>query len=413
MMVSSSSLINRVQVIAIFMLCVSTILLSNMIDRYEVIGDELLVNNNFDNKFKGWHKSGNGIAVSEEMQPVVQLQSRNYKKKVYVKQMLDNIQKGQTVRLAGAIKTHDVSQGDKAWMAARIIFVARGNDGLSMYNLPHILAARNASTDWESFSKIFSTSSDASSYFVEIQLLNVTGTMWVKNLSLKYVKETFSFSLFRIVSVLLWFLVTLWVLVPQRHTIFSSKWKILIIIMLIVALFGALVPAGLKHNAMNFMVAFFPWAGGGEVAFFRMGHFLVFCVLSMVVFRKAQPGHYVISAANTNPVSRPSSGCLRAFINYKIIELVQLVLRFCSIKSPEYHPEIDVLFRQLIFSATLSRFILLMVFAMVTEILQFLVDGRTPRVSDFFIDVSGIVLGFLISRMYLFYTNRGISRVRS
>lgn len=351
MRVSPGRPVIGVNIIVILMLFVATILLPSMIDRYEIFGGELLINNNFDKKFENWQKTGDGVAVLNEMQPVLQLKSRNNQKKVSVRQTLEIIHKGQPVRLVGAMKTDDVSQGDKAWMAARIIFVAKDNDGRSMFNLPHKLVAHNGSIDWESFSKDFITISDASSYYVEVQLLNVTGNVWVKNLSLTYLKETFSYSLFWVVSVVLWIVIAIWILVPQRHTIFSSRRNFFIMLMMIVALIGVLIPTGLKHDVINTIVLFFPWAGG-EIVLFRMGHFLVFCILSIAVFNKVNSGFQVV-----------------------------------------------------------ARFRLLMVFAMATEISQFLVDGRTPKVSDFFVDVSGIFLGYLMSRMILLYMNRGNSRV--
>ena len=347
----NSQIISSVKVFVILILLVMTVLLSNVIDRYEISGGELLLNNNFEKKFEFWRKTGDGIALLNEVQPVLQLKSSGNQKKVSVRQTLKDINKGQPVRLVGAIKTDDVSKGDKVWMAARVIFVAKDNDGRSMFNLPHKLVTHNGSKDWETFSKDFITIADASSYYVEVQLLNVTGNMLVKNLSLKYLKETFAYNLFLIISMLLWLAVTLWILLPQRHTIISSSQNVLIMLLMLIALIGVLMPTGVKHDILNAIVLFFPWAGG-EIVFFRMGHFLVFCILSVAVFNKIHSSRQI-----------------------------------------------------------LTRFGLLLVFAMATEIIQFLVDGRTPKISDFFVDVSGIFLGFFMSRMILLYMNRGNSQV--
>ena len=343
-MVASGKLISGIKIIVILILSAVTIIMSSMIDRYEVSGGELLANNNFDKKFEDWHKAGDGITVVNDVQPVVQLKSENTQKIVSVRQTLENIQKGQTVRLAGTMKTHDVGRGDKVWKAARIIFVAMDDDGRSMYNVPHILVMRNGTTDWEHFSKVFVAVSHAARYYVEIQLVNVTGTMWVKDISLRPVEETLSFRLFQSIGVLLWVVVIIWILAPYRRTIFSSNWNLLIIAMVMVALFGALAPVDLKHSVVESTKIILPWVDDDEADLFRIGHFIVYSMLSVVVFWKAQSGR----------------------------------LEF-------------------------SRFGLLVLLAMATEIMQFMVPGRTPRISDFFVDLSGIVMGLFISRIFSSY----------
>ena len=288
-MVTSGKLISGIKIIVILILSAVTIIMSNMIDRYEVSGGELLANNNFDKKFEDWHKTGDGITVVNDVQPVVQLKSENTQKIVSVRQTLENIQKGQTVRLAGTMKTHDVGRGDKVWKAARIIFVAMDDDGRSMYNVPHILVMRNGTTDWEHFSKVFVAVSHAARYYVEIQLVNVTGTMWVKDISLRPVEETLSFRLFQSIGVLLWVVVMIWLLAPYRRTIFSSNWNILIIAMVMVALFGALAPIDLKHSVVESMKIILPWVDDeaelfSDRAFYRLQYVICCCFLEGAIW---------------------------------------------------------------------------------------------------------------------------------
>ena len=95
-----------------------------------------------------------------------------------------------------------------------------------------------------------------------------------------------------------------------------------------------------KHTLVEPVKSLFPWVDG-EAVLFRIGHFLVYSMLSVVVVWKAQPGLPVIASIG-----------------------------------------------------------LLVLFAMATEILQYRVDGRTPRISDFFVDVSGMALGLFIFRVF-------------
>lgn len=326
-----------VKVLVLLLLFALTILIPNSIDQYEISGDEFLINNRFEQKFNNWHVAGDVTIVKKKLQTVLQLKSDNNQKIISIKQTLGNIRKGQSVQFVSAMKISDVEQGNKAWKAARIIFVALDENGGSIYNVPHILIAKNGTSDWENISKVFVAISHAAEYYVEIQLVNVTGEMWVKDISLRPVEETQSYRNFQGIILFLWMGVLFWMLITYQHTIFASKWNFLIITMIVIALSGALVSADLKHSVMEVLKLVLPWVEEEE-SFFRVGHFLVYCMLSIIVFWKTESA------------------------------------------------------RQVIFSS-----LLIVLFAMATEILQFLVDGRTPRISDFYIDLSGIALGLFIS----------------
>lgn len=327
------------KVMVVFMLLWLTILLSNVINQYEVSGDELLTNRVFDNKLDGWQSAGDVAAISIDSQSTIRLTSKNNKKIVSIKQTLENIPKGQFVRLSGVMKVKNVGRGGEIWQAARIIFVAVDAEGRSMYNVPHVLVMLNGTADWEFYSKVFVAVSHAVRYYVEVQLVNVTGVMWVKDLSLLPVKETLSFRLFQSASVLLWLVVTIWILAPYRREIFTSKGNVLILLMLIAALFASLASTDLKHGFIELLKPFLPWVED-EAMIFRVGHFLAYSLISVAVF-------WAVKAKRSS----------RA-----------VIICFC----------------------------LLVIFSMLTEVLQYLVDGRTPRISDFFVDVFGVISGFII-----------------
>ena len=250
---------------------------------------------------------------------------------VSIRQTLNDIESGKPVRFEGAMKIQDVGRGDKVWEAARIIFVGLDKDGRSIYSQPHILAMRNGTTGWEHYSKVFHPVANTAGYYVEIQLVNVKGSVWVKDLSLRYVKQTVAFRALLFVGALLWIMVAFWILAPYWHVIVASKLNILIIAIGVVALCGTLLPAHLKHSAVEYLRLPIPWIDG-DAALFRIGHFVVYSLLSVAIFWRVQAG----------------------------------------------------------------RFGLLVLFAMGTELMQFLVDGRSPRVSDFLIDVLGITLGLVL-----------------
>lgn len=337
----SSMLKSGIKVLVLLIMFVLTISMANRIHQYEVTGGELLVNRSFDSDLKSWHKVGDVTTVLDESQRVVQLKSEQSQKIVSIKQTLENIQKGSLVRFVATMKTQDISKGNQAWQVARIIFVAIDENGQSLFNATHALTVRTGTTDWTDASKVFSANSNTSKYSVEIQLVNVTGTAWVKDISLRSVEETRYYRLFHSATVFLWVMVLLWFLASYWSKFCISKRGIVIIVMVILALLGTLTPADLKHDVIDAMKLFMPWIEG-EPIFSRVGHFLVYSVISIAVFWKIQSG--------------------------------RLLLTFIG---------------------------LLILFAMATEILQYLVEGRTPRISDFYVDASGIILGLFISRFFL------------
>lgn len=341
MNISSDVLNNSIKVIVAFILFVLTMLLHNMVDQYEISGDELLANGDFNNNLDGWKKSGDVTVVLSDSHTVVRLKSENNQKIVSIKQTLENIKKGQTVRLFGALKIKDVSKGDKVWQAARIVFVAESPEGQLMYNVPHVLVMQNGTIDWKLYSKIFVAVSHAARYYVEIQLVNVRGVLWVKDLSLRPVKEALSYKVLQSVLVMLWLLAVFWMLAPYWRNIISSKRNVLILSMLMVAVFSSLASVDLKHGFIEFLKHPLPWVED-EAMLFRVGHFLTYSLISVAVFWKMKSRRTIVI-------------CLG----------------------------------------------LLVMFSMATEILQFLVGGRTPRVSDFLIDVSGVVIGLLVSYILL------------
>ncbi len=351
MVVASSKRISGIRILMVLILSAGTVLLFNTVDRYKFSGNELLVNNNFHQKLRGWQDVGAGAAVVSDGQSIVRLTSDDDHKTVAIKQWITGFKKDQPVRFSGAIKTKGEKWTGKEWRVARLILVGFNSGGKPMYKVPHVLVARHRTEDWGYFSRVFTPGDNVAELQVEIQLRKVKGSMWVKDLSLRPVSENPVYRMYWIGDVVLWAVVMFWALVPYRYTVISSAWNVLIIIMFGGVLFGALMPAGLKNNAGSMVQAIFPWISDTG-SLFRVGHFLSFTLLSLVVFWKA--------------------------ISWR---------------------------------DAFERFGLLILFAMVTEVLQLLVVGRNARVEDFLTDVAGVSVALAISVMWLTRTGSWSARV--
>lgn len=331
-------LVNSAQVALVLALCAVTVTFSSMIDRYRVSGEELLVNSDFTHHLDGWRKVGDGIVEFDETNGSMRLTSPYGRGTVAVEQLLSGvIPTGQPVVLSAMMKTDDVARGQQVWEAARIIFVGMDERGKPMYYVPHALAMRNGTADWESYSKVFISFANTSVQKLAIQLVNVKGSVSVRELSLKPAAETLTYRVFWAVDALLWVAVVAWLLVPHIRSLVSSRWAAVIPLLLLAVLVGVLMPVDVKHDMGGLLEPALSWLGG-EPEIFRAGHFLVFTLLGIAVFWMAP-----------------------------------------SLRN------------------ALERFWLLALFALITETLQVLVDGRTFRALDILADVAGIAFGLVVS----------------
>jgi len=339
---SSNRLVSGRKILLILLLVVATLLLSNTINRYQDSGAELLVNNNFSNELEGWKKSKNGHVIIDSANSTIEINSENGIGTFSVSQMLEGvIKKGSYVRLSARIKTDGVGTGDKVWEAARIIFIGLDNQNQPMYYVTHALAVLNGTSSWHEFSKIFVSYSNKSKHRVEIQLVNVKGLMRVKDLSLRPVIESLTYKIFWYSDVVLWLFTFVWVLLPHIRRLFDTKQSLLVLIVLMAVLGGVLMPVNIKHSFGQFFSWLYPVLKN-EAGFFRLGHFLIFMLLSIIVFLREKPS--------------------------------------CVVR---------------------ERLELLILFALVTETLQLLVDGRSFKIMDIIVDISGISLALILTQLWI------------
>jgi len=340
MNIYSNRLVSGRKIVLILLLSIATILLSKTINRYQDFGAELLVNNNFSNELEGWEKSENGLVIIDHANSQIELISEDGIGTLSVRQNIDGvIKKGSYVRLSAKIKTNGVGSGDKVWEAARIIFVGLDNQNQPMYYVTHALALLNGTSDWHEFSKVFVSYSNNSKHRVEIQLVNVKGLMWVKNLSLRPVIESLTYKMFWYSTVVLWVFTLVWVLLPHTRRFFNKQ-SLLVLIVLMAVLGGVLMPVNIKHSFGEFFSWLYPVLQN-EAGFFRLGHFLIFMLLSITAFSRDKPS--------------------------------------CVVR---------------------ERLVLLILFALVTEVLQLLVDGRSFKIMDIIVDISGISLALILTQLW-------------
>jgi VanZ family protein len=349
------------KVAALLLLSIATILLFNLHEKYTVSGPELLNNASFDNNLAGWVHTPHGISTSDPAVGGVRLHSEIPATSIQITQIIPDAKPYPLLRLSCDIKTHNVAEGKARWMTARVLLVSHDLKENPMYHLPHTLINLSGTHNWEHHEAVFPIDANATSISVSVQLAQATGTMWVKNISLRPVTQMDSFYTLRITAALLWVVVILWIAAPLTRWALGNIQSATVIALAVIIALGTLMPVALKVYISS---SLFPGDLNSElhvafsdVAFFKFtpllptpdifkaGHFILFAMLAAAAFSR-----------RTFPASR--SGLL-AF---------------------------------------------LLLFALVTEVLQLFVGGRGAQLGDLVIDSAGIATGLMLlwlARLFL------------
>lgn len=341
------------KVTALLLLSIGSILFFNLHEKYAVIGPEQLRNAHFDNNLEGWKRTPYGVFAPVPAVGGILLQSGLPATSVQLDQIIPGAERFPLLRLSCDIETRNVSEGKERWMTARVVLVSYNREGKPMYNLPHTLANISGTHNWEHHEAVFAIDAKATSISVSIQLAQATGSMWVKNLSLRPVVQKDSFHKLRYAVALLWAAIILWVAVPITVSAAGNAQRTAVIALALIIAFGVLMPEALKvyigsllsHRvANNELLAVHSEAAQFKFTpiiitpdIFKAGHFILFAMLAAVAFSR-----------RTYPASRARLLCY------------------------------------------------LLLFALITEILQLFVAGRGAQLSDFIIDSAGIATGLLL-----------------
>ena len=171
----------------LLLLSILTILFFNLYERYIPVGPELLEDTRFTLTTSKWRYSNTGITNSTD--GVIRLHSDVYSPDIYVTQSLPSIKNHNLLLLSAETKTQNVSRGQKRWMSARIILLPIKQDDIPIYSTPHNLVNIYGDHEWSQSRKVFKIPETTTKISVSAQLLNVTGTFWVRKISLRAASE--------------------------------------------------------------------------------------------------------------------------------------------------------------------------------------------------------------------------------
>jgi len=331
-------------------LSVFTILFFNLYERYVPVSPELLYGTEFNFLSEKWSSSDKGISIPTK--GTVSLYSDDYSTVTHITQLVPAMQQYRLLRLSADTKSSNIPRGHEHWMSARVILLSHTDDGIPVYNIPHNLVNLYGDHDWSHSSGVFKIVDGADKISVSVQLANVSGTFWVKNLRLQAVSEKESFNAIRSILIVLWLITILWIMTPLIRPAYTNMCFRITIALGSVITAGTLMPAHIRddieqvlhpsriiqhasilHTSTTFQ--FFPIYLAPDI--YKTGHFILFFLITSFALR----------------------------------------CRFNKL------PHLHILYN-------------LILFALVTEILQLFIAGRNAGLHDLIVNFFSIILGLLL-----------------
>lgn len=347
-----------VRVALLLLLCLATILFFQFFPRYTVLGPELLADPTFQDKLQAWSPGGPGVSVPAPGLGMALLRNDDPGRSISFSQEIKVALAYPLLRLACDVKTVEVIQDpqkhNETWHAARILLIPYDTAGKPRYALPHTLAQLLGTNDWQHHEGIFMVHPGTTHLTVMAQLLQVRGTLWVKDLSLRPVVEKAAFGRCRKAAILLWLAAALWTITPLLRSVRGQGQRLAILALGLLIMVAVLMPEALKEHLGN---ALWPALAKTIVPNPDPVTFRFLPLLPALGMSKA--GHFVLFA---------------------LLAAVALFRRPYPVARP-----------------AMAGFLLL--FALATEVAQLMVAGRSAQLADILIDGLGMLTGFVLMRL--------------
>ncbi|MCF6186976.1 MAG: VanZ family protein [Desulfobulbaceae bacterium] len=324
-------------------LCVLTACSIVLIDRYEDVGDQLLLNPDFTDGLQSWQVKQRSFSEVIVKGNTVRIRSDSIKGNVQIWQEVPTVLNGAKLRLKATLKTEGVSGDGKSWSKARLLLI-QPHQWQGRYFAFRVVAALSGTHDWQTYSKVFTTVRNLGSQ-VRIQLPNSQGTFSVKDLSLYRVEERAVYRWINWLFIALWmsFIAVLFVpiLKVKRNLVSFLAVPVLFLIVIGTAMSGR-IKNHLKYELLKELDRYiFPI----QKAIWKIGSWFNY---QPAAFDITKVGHFFLFGAFTFMFILGNPG------RSKVRQLGDIFMLACA-----------------------------------TECIQFYIDGRSPLFSDVLIDMAG------------------------
>lgn len=321
-------------------------------ERYQDVGAEIFLNQDFKDGLNHWQVNGHQDQVAINPAGAVSLSSTDAGGMVQISQNFSNEQQiFNVLRLSGSLRVEDVQRGEKIWNLARLLFVADDGSGKWLAGSGQVIALAGT-TDWQTYAKVFHVSPEARVVRAILQLSRCTGVFWARDLSLHRVQEAAWYPWLKRTVLGGWGGFLLWTLVSALNRGRVGRLGgVLLFGSLLLIVVGTAIPANLKHDLQEGL------AGNSAGAD------------SVLVY--------------LNNIMQENRALYFSWLSPSRISHFSLFLLFgCFVFT---------------FSKAPNRRILLdiLMLAVATEMIQFYVEGRTPQFGDGVADFTGGMVAFL------------------
>lgn len=330
------------RLIVLGLLMVGTIVFFHRFDRYEISSPELLADPEFSEGLSHWELSGRGTATMHK--DAVLLRVDKAGAGVAIRQYLPDPKQYRLLHLVAKLKAEDIRPGARFWQKGSLALISL-DENQRMLPVPHLVAQLSGTHSWRTYQAVFRIPAEAHAVRVGVQLIGATGMLAVKQLSLHAVRERAMFVYYQYLGIAIWVIALIWLGLPWFSQLRWNAPHIAICLTVLCIAMGTLLPANLK---------------------------ILLELITVNVFGRFIPG--LDRAAE--PVAELDSTPVSGFGHVLLFVLLAMAVRWAY---PRQRRGVLIL--------------ILLLFAAVTEVLQFFAVGRTPSVNDCAIDGLGTLLG--------------------
>ena len=328
----------KTNIVLFFFLAIATFASLSWVNRYQQIGPDLLTSHWTTTAF-----GGNRVDISDNE---ITLFSTNPRAIALAQQSLAEFKNGSVLLFSAEMKSNNVVSGRKPWNRARLILVQ--NDGKKdRWNLPLTVTTLKGTHDWENYQNFFYITPETQSIRVIAELNQSTGFFQIRNMQLFPVHETKMYWWIKNIILISW---SAFFILLIGSCLFAEKRSMIFQILLASAFIAIVIGTSLPGY---------------------MKTFLVYEVETQID---------EISPTFTDIVPWDLTKVWHACIFFLLGMALSLMMKKVPLT---------------------QVMVIIMMMAGGTEIMQLYIDGRTPLISDFFIDSGGGLVGTLLIKPFI------------
>ena len=385
-------------------------------ERFEIIGENLLIGGDFEDRMAPgpWRQLGKVEWEPEgglDGSPAVKISAGNGKTGM-LGYSLGDPDDYKYLLCRGDLRSEKVVRGDFPWSTARLLLYFRDSDGNALWREAHEVQHLTGSEGWKSYSRVFQVPGHGFTAHVSVVNNGVSGALWADNIEVFPAQQKQTFLWWRLFFGGLWLATLIYGICQIR--LWQWEWGALIVVVAVVLILGLLVPSSTILNVAQKEEAVSGTFARGAKALSRLARSSRTSTEQPPIKREKTVAGDKTGSERSAEIKRASLSkhvtLLKAaghFVLFAILAFVSYVSldRRLSV-GPRSQYEVGSAKSTVVHQAKTDVRPLLMlglgliVFSAATEVLQFLVLTRTPKIGDWLTDLAGICLSFVLFLAY-------------